>query len=268
MRPLEFFATHPIFTHAEFAAVHAGDGARSPHTSNNILAWYVATDRLLRIHRGLYAVVPRGIKPERMPIDPYLVASKLADDAVVGYHAALQFHGKTYSIWRRYHYLTRAHRRPFSFRQMEFIPARVPGAIGERSDLGGHILTKPHADGTVRVTTLERSLVDVLDIPAKGGGWEEIWRSLEMIEFFDLDAVIDYAIRLGSALTIARVGWFLEFHRDALMVDDEHLARLRAYAPTQPRYLDGSREPGRLIRGWNLIVPNHILHRAWEETSE
>jgi hypothetical protein len=42
----------------------------------------------------------------------------------------------------------------------------------------------------------------VLDGPEHGGGWEEIWRSLESVEFFDLDAVVTYAVKLGSALTV------------------------------------------------------------------
>ncbi len=43
--------------------------------------------------------------------------------------------------------------------------------------------------------------MDVLDRPDLGGGWEEIWRSLEMVEFFDLDVVIKYTLLLENAPT-------------------------------------------------------------------
>jgi len=82
--------------------------------------------RLLRVRRGLYAVVPRGADPQAAPVDPYLVATALADDAVVAYHAALQFHGKVDSVSRRFHYLTCARARPSSFRRADFVPVRVP----------------------------------------------------------------------------------------------------------------------------------------------
>ncbi len=117
------------------------------------------------------------------------------------------------------------------------------------------------------MTTLERTLVDVLNAPNRCGGWEEVWRSLEMVEFFDLDEVIDYATKLGSALTAARVGFFLEQNRDQLMVEECHLEELRALAPSQPRYLDARREPGKLVTDWNLIVPEPILTRSWAEVS-
>jgi len=77
--------------------------------------------------------------------------------------------------------------------------------------------------------------------------------------------VIEYARKLGSALTAARVGFFLEQHREPLMVEDSHLDALRALAPSQPRYLDSKRESGKLVPGWNLVVPEKILNCTWAE---
>lgn len=267
MKPVDFFARYPVFRHDEFVAVHSGSGKRSPQTSASVLKQHVAAGHLLHVRRGLYASVPRGVSPEKVQVDPYLIVTKLAEGAVVAYHAALQFHGKTYSVWRRFHYLTRARLRTCSFRGMEFVPAQAPAAVRSLPDLGGGVQEKPHAGSLARVTTLERTLVDVLDAPHRCGGWEEVWRSLEMVEFFDLDAVIDYAKKMGSALTAARVGFFLERHREPLMVEDRHLEALRVLAPSQARYLDATRESGTLIAGWNLVVPERILTRAWEEVS-
>jgi len=264
MRSLDFFDKHPVFTHGEFVSAHTATG-RSPNTSNTLLRKHVAAGRLLRVRRGLYAVVPRGADPQTAPVDPYLVATALADDAAVAYHAALQFHGKVYSVSRRFHYLTCARARPCSFRGADFVPVRVPASLRDLSDLGGGIREHPHAGGSARVTTLERALVDVLDAPDKGAGWEEVWRSLEQVEFFDLDAVIDYVQKLGSAIAAARVGFFLEQHRDALMVEDSHLDALGQLGPGEPRYFDPGRQSGKLVPRWNLVVPEQILSRSWEE---
>jgi predicted transcriptional regulator of viral defense system len=195
------------------------------------------------------------------------VATKLAPDAVVAYHAALEFWGKAYSVWRRLHYFTSGRLRGFRFRDLEFIPVQAPRAVREGADYMLGVVEQRHGGGVVRVTTLERTLVDVLASPANAGGWEEIWRSLEMVEFFDLDAVVTYALKLNSALTVARVGFFLEQHRDTLMVDDAHLEQLRLHRPRQPRYLDQSRESGTLIPAWNLVVPPRVMKRAWMEVS-
>lgn len=264
MRSLEYFEAHPVFTHAEFLAAHTA-GGRSPSTSNNLLAKHLAAKRLLRVRRGLYATVPRGMDPARAAVDPYLIASHLSEDAVVAYHAALQFFGKTYSVWQRYHYLSGRRAKTFSFRKMEFVPVLRQAAAGSAKEEG--ILEKVHEGGQVRVTTLERTMVDVLSAPDKGGGWEEIWRSLEMIEFFDIDAVLRYTRSNGSALTAARVAFYLEQHRDSLMLEDNHLKPFEKLSPAQPGYLDGTRQPGKLLKRWNLIVPDYVLNRRWEETA-
>lgn len=264
MRATEYMEDHPVFRHRDFVAAHTQDG-RSRATSNNLLAKHVATGRLLRVRKGLYATVRRGQDPRTAPIDPYLLASNLTPDAVVAYHAALQFHGRAYSVWRVYHLLTGKRLRAFEFRRMEFVPALAPATVRDLPDFGGGVESVEHAGGCVRVTTLERTLVDVLDAPTKGGGWEEVWRSLESVEFFNLDEVIDYALAQGSALTAARVGFFLEQHRDSLMVESASLDRLKRHAPGQPRYFDQSRQPGQLVESWNIIVPHSVLHRSWEQ---
>ena len=178
------------------------------------------------IRRGIYAVVPPGMAADTFQVDPYLLATKLAPDAVIAHHSALQFRGKTYSVSHRFTVLTRSHLRPLTFQGNEFFGVHPPRALRTLPDLGGGVATESYAGGTVRVTTFERSLVDLLDSPDLGGGWEEIWRSLEMIEYFDLDAVVTYTLKLGSALTAARVGFFLEQHRETLFVEDDHLKRL------------------------------------------
>jgi len=264
MRSNDFFEMHPVFTHGEYVSAHTASG-RSKHTSNSLLRQHLATGRLLRVRRGVYAVVPRAGDPTTAPVDPYQVATKLADDAVVSYHGALQFHGKAYSVSRRFHYVTRLRARPFSFRGSEFVPVLASKAFRDLPDLGGGILEQPHAGGMVRVATLERTLVDAFDAPDKVGSWEEIWRSLEMVEFFDLDAVVEYVRKLGSAIACARVGFFLEQHREELMVEGTHLARLREMAPREPRYFDPKRGSGKLVSAWNLLVPEQLLTRAWEE---
>lgn len=263
MRATEYFEIHPVFRHEDFVAAHTETG-RSRATSNNLLAKHVGTGRLLRVRKGLYATVPRGQDPATAHVDPYLLACNLSPGTVVAYHAALQFHGRAYSVWRVYHFMTRARARRFEFRGMEFVPARVPSAVRELPDFGGGIESLEHAGGTVRVTTLERTLVDVLHSPANGGGWEEIWRSLESVEYFDVDAVIEYTMKLESAITIARVGFFLDQHRDELMVGSAHLDQLRRHAPTEPRYFDPARTPGQLVDAWNLIVPTTVLGKTWE----
>jgi hypothetical protein len=62
------------------------------------------------------------------------------------------------------------------------------------------------------------------------------------------------------------VGFFLEQHREALMVEDAHLARLTALRPKEPHYLERGAETSHKLAGkWNLMVPASLIERAWEQ---
>ena len=266
MKPTAFFAHHPVFRFDEFRAAHLAAGNRSPETTASVLKQHVAAGNLVNVRRGLYGRVPEDADAATFRVDPFLLASRLSDDSVIAYHSALQLLGKAHSLSSRITYLSRHRAKPFAFQDTEFIPVLLPAALRKRKDFGGGIREESRQGLTVRVTGFERTLVDVLDAPDHGGGWEEIWRSLETIEFVDLDFVVAYARRLGSALTVARVGLFLEQHKDQLLVEDRHLEALRKHAPTQPRYFERRhRQGGKLVPRWNLIVPENVLTRAWAE---
>src|SRR5688572_16660300 len=152
MRSADFFATHPVFTHKEYLAAHGARRDRSPRTADSLLNRHASAGNVLHVRRGLYAVVPAGAAPDSFQVDPFLLATKLASDAAVAYHAALQFRGKAYSVWHRFAVLTRSHMRPLSFQGSEFVGVRPPRALDALLDLGGGVVAEAHAGGTVRVT--------------------------------------------------------------------------------------------------------------------
>ena len=144
---MDFFAGNPVFSHEEFIAARASATGASLNTTNNVLAHHLAAGHLVRVRRGLYATVPRGVRPDTAGVDPYLIATKLTDDAVVAYHAALQYHGKAYSLWNRYAYFTRHRARPMEFRGSRFPPVQLPAALRSLPDTGGGVVEQRHAGG-------------------------------------------------------------------------------------------------------------------------
>lgn len=262
----EFFATHPVFSYKEFGAYLADRDSRNVTTRWALLTHYVNTGRLLRVRRGLYVTVPPGQTPESVRPDPFLLAAKATPDAVLAYHTALEFHGKAYSAFHEFYYLTALATRTFQFAGETFKRVAFPKELVRKGQEHFGLELAERAGLQVRVTGLERTMVDVLSRPALGGGWEELWRSLESVEYFDLDQIVDYAVLLGNATTVAKVGLYLEQHAEVLMVDESYLDRLRSHAPRKPHYMERSaREPGRLVDSWNLVVPVRILERSWEE---
>lgn len=256
-----FFARNPVFTVED---VDRFLGARRPNrplsrgTRQSLLSHYTEQGRLQRVRRGLYATRAPGSEGGPLSVDAFLIATRLAPDAVLAYHTALEFHGFAHSVRDERIFLSeRKLVRPTRFAGVSYRAVRPPAALpaGDRLTLG--VETHDRQGEPIRVTTLERTLVDVLDRPALSGGWEEVWRSLEGVDAaLDFAALASYARLLGSASTAARLGYALEIGQDRLAVPDAILESLRRLAPRQPHPAErGLRGDTRLVRGWNLLVP-------------
>ncbi len=266
MKHDEFFRKHPVFTGEELARHLSSQGEVGERTQEALLAYHRKTGRVVRVRRGLYAVIPPGADADSYPVDPFLIAAKLTPDSVLSHHTALEFHGKAYSVYTQFTYSACRPIEPLRFRSHVFRGMRFPNTLLRAGKAHVGVSTPERAGTELRVASLERTLVDVLDRPDLSGSWEEIWRSLESVEFFDLDKVVEYALLLGNATTGAKVGFFLEQHREPLMVEDRHLKALHDLRPRQPHYLDRARRTsGRLVPEWNLVVPGEVLERVWEE---
>jgi len=266
MKHDEFFRKHPVFTGEELANHLSSHGEVGGRAQEALLAYHQKAGRVVRVRRGLYAVIPAGADTDSYPVDPFLVAAKLTPDSVLSHHTALEFHGKAYSVYTHITYSASRPLGPLTFRSHVFRGTRFPHTLLHAGKVHVGVSTPERAGMELRVASLERTLVDVLDRPDLSGSWEEIWRSLESVEFFDLDKVVEYALLLGNATTGAKVGFFLEQHREPLMVEDRHLKALHDLRPRQPHYLDrAKRTSGRLVSEWNLVVPREVLERAWGE---
>lgn len=263
-----FITQNHIFTIDEIKKYYCISGKSS--TLKNLLGYHLRCGHLIHIRRGLYYTVPKGVDSENCPVDPYLVTSKLAQDSVLAYHTALAYLGGLYTVRNDFVFLTQTKvKTPFTFREVVFHASSVPSNLVSAKSFGFGVQSSDHLGHKILVTNLERTLVDVLDRPSLTGSWEEIWRSLEGVEYFNLDQVLQYALLLGNATTIAKLGFFLEMHQERLMVQDCHLEELHSHCPSKPHYLERSqKQHQKLIKKWNLIVPIELINRNWEEPNE
>ncbi len=258
-----FLAKHAVFTRAELEEALRTDYSTDRNVANARLAHHVRVGHVVQIQRGLYASVPTGTDPSSFVPDPWLTAAKMADDAVIAYHSAFQFHGRTYTVGNEFVFLSNRAVRSKELGSCHFRRVPYPKALNGPFERQFAVETVDRQGLDIRVTALERALVDVFDRPDLGGGWEEIWRSAGAVEYYDIQQVVDYALLLRNATTAAKIGFFLEQHQEQLMVDSRQLARLQDVRPRQPHYLERGKT-GRLVTAWNLVVPESIIEQSWE----
>lgn len=263
MKILDFFTAHPVFTREELAqGIGKGRAARRS-TVDSSLGRYQRAGRIGRVKRGVFFVAGPGETAATSPVDFLLIASRLAPDAVLGYHTALEAHGYAQSVYERLFFLTERKSKPVMFRGRLFTPVAPPLVLQRRRESDTFTTEVERRGVACRVTTLERTLVDALDRPDLTGGLEEAWRSLSAIPLLDLAHVLEYVGVRHVATLAAKVGLFLERHREQFAVRAEVLDALRALRPRQPHYLDRA-TGGKLVTPWNVMVPRALMEGEWE----
>ncbi len=257
MKPETFLARHPVFSRPEFAAVMRRTGRADATIDAHLTRWR-RQGRVVPVKRGVF--VRRSVSAEGLeePVDFVAIASRMAPDAVVAYHTALEVHGVAQSLFERFTYLTWTKAKRTAFLDRWFVPVR-PRAPLHAAGSAKHWSERADRSGVeILVTSLERTIADVLDRPGLAGGTEEVWRSLQGVPAVDAQALEEYVALLGSRTLASKVGFFLDARREELVVPTAVIERLRSRIPRAPVFMDRASK-GRLVAQWGLIVPTIIL---------
>lgn len=265
LNPKDFFDRNPVFRYEAFKNFMQERGVQREASIRQLLSYYHHTGKIIHVRRLLYTVTPSPTQPS---IDSYLIAANATQDAVLGYHTALEIYDLAYTHFNELVYLTEIPGRGFTFQNQYYRPICQPKILINKKQIEYGIATIKRNGITVKVTDLERTIVDVLDRPDLSGGWEEVMRSLDHLVNFNTQKIIDYALLLNKASIAAKLGYFLEQLPKHLAIPEEKLNLLLPHIPKNPYYIDPSQKgkgKGEYIAKWKLIIPSYIIKRAWEE---
>jgi len=257
MKPEFFLASNAVFSREEFVSAMRGRGLADATVDSHLTRWR-RQGRIVRVKPGVFlrAEVPGHAQPANP--DYLALASRMAPDAVLGYHTALEAHGMAQSVFERFTFLTWTKARPSTFLGRRFVPVRPRVSLRSLAAGNAYVERAERRGVTIRITSIERTLADVLDRPGLSGGLDEVWRSLSGVPAIDPEALERYVSLVGSRTLAAKVGFFLETRRQELAVPDALLERLRTRVPRAPVFMD-RRLRGRLVANWALIVPPNLL---------
>ena len=243
MKHFEHFSQLAVFTKAEAV----GD-FQSKRSADSALLEYLKRGLIVHIKRGLYAVVnPATGQPYA---GRYEIATKIAEDAYVAYHSALEYHGVANQVFNTVYFCSGAEVRPFEREGVLYNRLRLSKA------LGGILTTELYA--AVRVTDLERSVVDCIDRLDLAGGIEEVLTAVNSCAYLDDDKLKKYLDEYGEKYLYQKAGYLL-WHAKRNELPQEFFIYCKERMGNRRSYMTENRvEEVVLDTAWNLIVPKTI----------
>lgn len=221
-------------------------------TAAKMLARWQEQGWLTRVRRGLYAPVPLTAMPADQVIeDPWTLVPALFDPAYIGGASAAHHWDLTEQLFRSvFVYTARSVRRSRQTIQgVTFIVRQVAEAklFGTKALWRGRV--------KLQVSDLHRTILDMLDNPAMGGGIRHVADCLRAyLKRADAspETLILYADRLGNGAVIKRLGFLAERFGGS-----EKLISACAERLSQGNVkLDPALPSPRLVRRWRLWVPD------------
>jgi predicted transcriptional regulator of viral defense system len=219
--------------------------------TRRFLAYMAARGWLARVQRGLYVAVPLDAsEPSEWRADPWVVAAQVFAPCYIGGWSACEQWGLTEQLFRDVAVVSgrwTRNREPSvqgtTFRVKVVSSERL---FGTRNVWRGRV--------PVQVSDPARTIVDLLDDPAFGGGIRHVADVLTewfASEHRDEPALLDYAERLGNRSVYKRLGFLVE--RLAIPAPDI-LASCELRMSTGVVQLDPSGpDGGPRVKGWSLV---------------
>jgi len=242
------------FTHADVESITG----LPPASARSLIRHAVARGVVSRLEPGLFVLVPPELgRATEFAGNPYIVARHLAAGAeyFISHASAMELHRMvTQPQFVIFTSTTkRLRNRTIHGTEFRFVLIRHEDVFGVTT----HWVSKQE---TVKISDVERTVIDGLHLPAYCGGITEVAKGLWMRRQ-DVKPVrlIDYALRLGVGAVIRRLGYLLDLYQ---MAAPEDLDRLRSSLSATYAVLDPMLPvEGQYISTWRLrmnVAPDEL----------
>lgn len=213
-------------------------------TAESVLATYQKKGVICRVRRDLYcaANVATGL-PD---VSKYEVASAINDDSSVAYHAALEFYGLNHQLWNEVRVITSTPFRTFYFDGATFKAQLSNQKAG---------IVEPILGGGVKVTSLERTVIDCIANSDRAGGYEEVMHCFEALTALYETKLIEMLEVYNKPIIWKKVGCVLEMINDQIELSSSFFETCLKNIDSSVNYLTNPRECKQYVSKWKLYIP-------------
>ena len=218
---------------------------RSEKAADWQIKTYLKKGYIERVRRNLYVVI--SMETEQPIANRFQIASQATQDACISHHSAFEYYGYANQVFYEVYFSTCKNVRPFTYDGLQYTPLSNPSAI-EILDL----------NNGVKVTSLERTVIDSIFDMDKIAGLEEILRCLELIPSLNEEKLLDVLEGYSKKQLYQKVGYILEFYKKDLSLSKDFFLKCISCSSSSKTYLTQEIRDNIFHPKWLLYAPKDL----------
>lgn len=217
---------------------------------SNWIALKLKSKTYKKVRSNLYAL----IDPSTNDIysTKFEIASKISDSSFVCYHSALEYYGIANQVFSNVLVGSLTKFNSFVFNDNEFICKHVKDI-----KFVNNIVNEG-----IRVSSLEKTIIDCIDNIDLAGGIEEVLNALEQIKYVNENKLLEILKDINKMFLYQKIGFLFELYNNQLDLSNEFFDECKSHTSKKVNYfMQYEFKDIELNEKWNLIVPKNIKSR-------
>ena len=240
MDVFNYLAKYPVFTIDDVKKL-----AGNEKTAYSQLNRLMKKDLVKKIRKNIYSVVNPATG--QTVATRYQIACAINKTAYISHHSAFEYYGLANQVFNEVYVSSESKFNQFEYDYItyKYVASRMEEGIVEAKNTTG-----------VRITDMERTVIDSIHDFYKIGGFEELLNCLEGINYLDEKKLKRYLEIFDIQGLYQRVGYLLNHYRKDFQLSKEFIEYCKSKVGNSKRYLvNESKEESYYNSEWGLMVP-------------
>jgi predicted transcriptional regulator of viral defense system len=178
------------------------------------------------------------------------IAGQITPSSCLSYHAALEYHGLAHQVFYELQVSSREVFHNFDYDGISYVFCPLKSEAG---------FVQPVTDAFVRVTNLERTVIDCINRIDLSGGLEELVQCLAIITYIDERKLWEYLQCFDKQFLYQKTGFMLQYFQKEMKLSDDFFSLCKSKIGKSARYLTDTQESDTFFKAWKLCAPQNIL---------
>ncbi|MDR1421420.1 MAG: hypothetical protein LBI64_00965 [Coriobacteriales bacterium] len=215
------------------------------NTAGSLLKSYLKKGYVRSVKRNLYVAV--NLAGGEPAVSKFSISSMVTETASISHHTAFEYYGCANQVSYQVEVSSETPFTPFEFdgNTYTYFASRIKEGVVTRQD-------------GVRVTDVERTVLDGIHDFGKVMGLEELLRCLALVPSVNEDRLLAYLSAYGKQVLYQKTGYILCHFRRELNLSDAFFDGCASHIGKSTRYLTADKS-GVYDKEWRLIAPENLL---------